>query len=35
VLTASYQFMTQQFGIAGDIPTESAYVYGLTPGVPF
>jgi len=27
VLTASYAFMTQQFGINGDIPTESAFVY--------
>jgi hypothetical protein len=34
VLTQSYAFMTQQFGITGDIPTESAYVYGL-PGQPF
>jgi hypothetical protein len=34
VLTAKYAFMTQQFGITGDVPTESAYVYGL-PGEPF
>jgi hypothetical protein len=34
VLTQTYAFMTQQFGVDGDIPTESAYVYGL-PGQPF
>jgi hypothetical protein len=27
VLTQTYAFMTQQFGINGDIPTESAFVY--------